>query len=115
MDFYAAKNTFVSVYYPLINAIKEFQELNELYCDFNDYAYGEDFLFLVMSPEFFNYSDVSKRFLKDPYLVEELDLYENSFKRRDLSFDYEFFMSDNYFFLRLCTSNLLGDTLFYKN
>ena len=115
MDFYASKNTFASVYYPLLNIIKEFQEINDLYCDFNDYAYGEDFLMLSMGPEFSNYSDVSKHFLKDPYLLEEIDLHENSFKRRDLGFDYEFFMSDNYFFLRLYTAHSFSDSLFYKD
>jgi len=97
-----------------MNVIKEFQDINDLYCDFNDYAHGENFLLLAMGPEFYNYADVSKRFFKDPYIVEELDLYENSFKRRDLGFEYEYFMSDNYFFLRLCSSNDYCDSIFYR-
>jgi len=114
MDYYAADSTFIHTYSSLISIIKEFQDLDDLYCDFNDYAYGEDFLLLAMGPEFNNYAGVAKRFFKDPYIAEEIDLYENSFRRRDLAYDYEYFMTDNYFFLRLCTSNENSDVIFYK-
>ena len=100
---------FSSIYDEIKKSTQEYRELYDRYNKNIDIDIGEEMLELFLTNEFKNYSLVSKKFFNDPYLMDEIDIYENMYNRRDAATKFEVYMPDTYYFWRYCSSNDIYD------
>lgn len=115
LDFYTNRLTFHIFYNKINDHIIDFTDISINLGDPVDYSDGEELIELAMTPEFYNFSEVSKRFFKDPFLVEEVDLSAGALKRRDTALLFEYFMPDWYVETVALATNEFSDNVFYSS